>query len=104
MLILAYALCIVDLNKDDQERNQLFLFCNPVTVKLLESPGKAGGLPKGNYSIGEGVENTATRHRFPLRKFERSEFVEELHRIPIDPMAKADTIIETSHSCHNFIR
>ena len=24
---------------------------NPVTVKLLESPGKAGGLPKGNYSL-----------------------------------------------------
>lgn len=28
---------------------QLVTFNNPETVKLLESPGKAGGLPKGNY-------------------------------------------------------
>ena len=26
-------------------------FNNPGTVKLLGSPGKAGGLPKGNYAI-----------------------------------------------------
>lgn len=31
-------------------------------------------------------------------------FVVQFHRIPIDPMAKADTIIETGHACHNFIR